>query len=45
MDPVALGFRPLDMVIEVPTLWPDGTILDKPGYDAAPDYITLLLLT
>ncbi len=29
------GIRPLDGVIEGPTLRPDGSLLDRPGYDAA----------
>jgi hypothetical protein len=29
------GIRPLEAVIEAPTLRPDGTILDAPGYDEA----------
>jgi len=28
-------FQPLDAVVEAPVLRPDGTILDRPGYDAA----------
>lgn len=27
------GVRPLEAVIEAPTLRPDGTVLDRPGYD------------
>lgn len=27
-------FRPLDRIVETPTLRPDGTVLDTPGYDA-----------
>lgn len=30
----ARKFRPLDAVITAPTLRPDGSILDRPGYDA-----------
>lgn len=29
------GIRPLDAIIESPTLRPDGSLLDRPGYDAA----------
>lgn len=35
LDPALWRFLPLDMVIEVPALRPDGTILNTPGYDAA----------
>src|SRR6266516_2208198 len=37
-DILALGtwsFPALDAVIEIPTLRPDGTLIDQPGYDAA----------
>lgn len=27
------GFRPLDGVVETPTLRPDGSVFDEPGYD------------
>ena len=30
-----IGFPPLEGVIEAPIIRPDGTVLDKPGYDAA----------
>jgi hypothetical protein len=37
-DILALGswsFPALDAVIEIPTIRPDGTLIDQPGYDAA----------
>lgn len=35
------GIRPLDAIIESPTLRPDGSLLDRPGYDA-PTRVLLL---
>jgi hypothetical protein len=29
------GFRPLRMVVETPTIRPDGSVIDRPGYDPA----------
>jgi hypothetical protein len=34
-----LGIRPLVGVIETPSMRPDGTLLDHPGYDAATGYL------
>ena len=34
-NPASWGFPVLEAVVEAPTLRPDGTILAKPGYDAA----------
>lgn len=36
------GIRPLDALTETPVLRPDGTILDKPGYDVATRVVYLL---
>ena len=35
LDPARWPFRPLIALIEAPTLRPDGTVIDTPGYDPA----------
>jgi hypothetical protein len=35
LAPACWGLQSLDAVVEAPVLRPDGTILDRPGYDAA----------
>lgn len=35
------GIRPITSIIETPSMRPDGSVIDRPGYDAATGYVYL----